>query len=57
MPKMFNERHIYHHLVESLQGTGEGSDLDKCDNIELDYNTSKPFRRSEQFFAVGMSPA
>ena len=57
MPKMFNERHIYHHLVESLQGTGEGSDLDKCDNIELDYNTSKPFRISEQFFVVGMSPA
>ena len=50
---MFNEGHIYHHLVESLQGTGEGSDLDECDNIELDSNTSKPFRRGEQFFRSG----
>ena len=50
MPRMFNERHIYHHLVESLQGTAEGSNLDKCDNIELDYNKSKPCRRSERFF-------
>ena len=49
IPKMFNEGHIYHHLVESLQGTGEGSDLDECDNIDLDSNTSKP---TLAFFAV-----
>ena len=39
--------------MESLQGTGEGSDLDECDNIDLDSNTSKPFRRGEQFFHSG----
>ena len=27
MPKMFNEGYIYHHLVVSLQGTGEGQIL------------------------------
>ena len=53
MPKMFNEGHIYHHLVESLQGHFEGSDLDECYTIELDSNTSKQFRRDEQFFRSG----
>ena len=53
MPKMFNEGHIYHHLVVSLQGTSDGSDLDECDNIELYSNTSKTFMRGEQFFRSG----
>ena len=53
MWKMFNERQIYHHLVESLQGTSveDDSDLNESAN---DYHTSKPLRRGDQFSVVGM---
>ncbi len=37
-PRMFNEGHIYHHLVESLQGhIDDSSDLD---DLTLDSHTS-----------------
>ena len=48
---MFNEGHIYHHLVESLQGhVDDSSDLD---DLTLDSHTSKPLRRGEQFYVSG----
>ena len=45
------EGHIYHHLVESLQGhIDDSSDID---DLTLDSHTSKPLRRGKQFFVSG----
>jgi hypothetical protein len=53
MPKMFYEGHIYHHLVESLQGptVDESSDDDSAPH--LDSHTSKPLRKGKQCFESG----
>jgi len=53
IPKMFYEGHIYHHLVESLQGpnTDESSDDDSAPH--LNSHTSKPLRKGKQCFESG----
>ena len=55
VPKMFNEGHIFHHLVESLHSpVTDDSDTDSHDeSIVLDSHTSKPLRRGKQFFNSG----
>ena len=56
IPKMFNEGHIYHHLVESLQGGSVEDDSDHNESANahtLDSHTSKPLRRGDQFFRSG----
>ena len=53
IPKMFNEGHIYHHLVESLQGPAVDESDEDDSAPHLDSHTSKPLRRGKQFFESG----
>ena len=56
VPKMFNEGHIFHHLVESLHSpVTDDSDTDSHDDsIVLDSHTSKPLREVNNSSTVVM---
>lgn len=51
IPNVFNYGHIYHYIVESVQGV-EQDDSD-CDDSTLDCHTAKPLRRGKQFYDSG----
>ena len=50
---MFNEGHIYYHLVESLHGSTVDDSGDDDSAPHFDSHTSKPLRRGKEFLKGG----
>ena len=55
LPKHFNEGHIHHYIIESVQMIQDGKTSQESDEEQdiTDLHTSKPLRKGKQFFTSG----
>ncbi|XP_060596640.1 uncharacterized protein LOC132750648 [Ruditapes philippinarum] len=55
LPKHFNQGHIHHHIVESVQFIGqiESTGTENCENDIEDLHTSKPLKKGLEYFRSG----
>ncbi|CAC5410449.1 unnamed protein product [Mytilus coruscus] len=53
LPNHFNERHIHHYIIESVQFVGQNQTSKEEDECDIE-DTSKPLQKGRQYFKIHM---